>query len=116
MTESSKSVLSLFRLDGRRALVTGGSRGLGRVIARALAEAGADVVIVGRTPGDCEAAAAEIRTATGRRADAVAADVTRAADVDRLAAEATAGGRHVDVLVNSAGLNVRGLVDGLAEA
>ena len=50
--ENQMSVLDLFRLDGKRALVTGASRGLGRVMALALADAGADIVITGRTDGD----------------------------------------------------------------
>ena len=61
------SVLDRFRLDGRRAVVTGASRGLGRVMALALAEAGADVIITGRTPETLAATAGEIR-ARGREA------------------------------------------------
>src|SRR5687767_11600973 len=105
MTTTSRSTLDQFRIDGRRALVTGGSKGLGRVIATALAEAGADVIVVSRTAAECEAAAAAIRDATGRRVDAIAADVTRHDEVERLAAEATRDGARVDILVNSAGLN-----------
>lgn len=116
MTHPESGVLNRFRLDGRLALVTGGSKGLGRVIAGALAEAGADVVVVSRTRSACESAAAEIRAATGRRAWAVAADVARADDVDRLAAEVGRDAGPVDVLVNSAGLNVRGPAGSLAEA
>ena len=81
-----------------------------------MAEAGADVVLVTRTPAECESAAAVIRQATGRRAEAFAADVGRADDVDRLAAEAGRDGRAVDILVNSAGLNIRGPVQTLSEA
>ena len=55
------SVLDRFRLDGRRAVVTGASRGLGRGMALALAEAGADVVITGRTAETLDATAGEIR-------------------------------------------------------
>jgi NAD(P)-dependent dehydrogenase (short-subunit alcohol dehydrogenase family) len=114
-TNPAKSVMDLFRLDGRRALVTGGSKGLGRVIAQALAEAGADVAVVSRTLAEGEAAAKGIRDATGRRTWAYAADVTRAADVDRLADEAARAAGPVDVLVNSAGLNIRGPVGSLTE-
>ena len=112
MDSAAKTVMDLFRLDGRRALVTGGSNGLGRTIAEALAQAGADVVVVSRTASECERAAGEIASATGRRALAIAADVTRAEDVDRLAAEAGA----IDVLVNSAGINIRGPAATLTEA
>jgi NAD(P)-dependent dehydrogenase (short-subunit alcohol dehydrogenase family) len=116
MTDQPKRVLDLFRLDGRRALVTGGSKGLGLVIAGALAEVGADVVVVSRTPAECEAAAAAIRQSGGRRAWAVAADVTQAADVERLAAHVEREVGPIDVLVNSAGLNIRGPADALGEA
>ena len=54
-------VMDLFRLDGKRALVTGGSRGLGRAIAQALGEAGADLILVGRTRDTLEKAARELR-------------------------------------------------------
>jgi NAD(P)-dependent dehydrogenase (short-subunit alcohol dehydrogenase family) len=111
-----KHTLDLFRLDGRRALVTGGAKGLGKVIAITLAQAGADVVINSRTAGECEATAREIATATGRKAIGIAADVSRAADVDRLAqaAESTIG--PIDILVNSAGINVRAPIEQLSEA
>ncbi len=73
---AERKVLDTFRLDGRRALVTGGNRGLGRVIAQALAEAGADVAVASRSLDSCREAADEIAAATGRRAMAFAADVT----------------------------------------
>ncbi|QEL15078.1 SDR family NAD(P)-dependent oxidoreductase [Limnoglobus roseus] len=113
---SGKTVLDLFRLTGRRALVTGGTKGLGRVISQALAEAGADVAVVSRTPADCEEAAAAIRAATGRQTLGVAGDVTAAADVDRLAARVEGEFGPIDILVNSAGLNIRGPVESLGEA
>ena len=53
---AQKNVLDFFRLDGRRALVTGGAKGLGLIIATALAEAGADVAIASRTLAECETA------------------------------------------------------------
>lgn len=109
------TILDQFRLDGRRALVTGGSKGLGRVIATALAEAGADLVITARTAAECEQAAREISEATGRQAVAIPADVSNAADVDRLFQRATAE-RPIDILINSAGVNVRGLVAEISEA
>ena len=108
-------VLELFRLDGRRALVTGGAKGLGQVIATALAEAGADVAIASRTLADCEKTADEIRSSTGRRAFAFAADVTQAAEVGKLAASIENELGPVDILVNNAGINIRGAAEELSE-
>ena len=110
------SVLDGFRLDGRRALVTGGASGLGHVIATALAEAGADIAIASRTHETCERAASELTRATGRRARAFRADVTAAADVERLAREVEDGFGAVDILVNNAGINIRGPIEQLTEA
>ncbi len=67
-------ILDLFRLDGKRAVVTGASRGLGRSMALALADVGADVVITGRTQETLDATAAEIR-ALGRQSWTVKADM-----------------------------------------
>jgi NAD(P)-dependent dehydrogenase (short-subunit alcohol dehydrogenase family) len=111
-----KRVLDQFRLDGRRALVTGGNRGLGRAIAQALAEAGADVAVASRGLDSARAAAEEIAEATGRRARAFAADVARAEDVERLVAEVEGGLGPLDILVNNAGINVRGPSPELTEA
>jgi NAD(P)-dependent dehydrogenase (short-subunit alcohol dehydrogenase family) len=111
----TSSVLDSFRLDGRIALVTGGSRGLGLVMATALAEVGADIAIAGRAIDQARASAAEIALATGRRVEAFSVDVTVAADVQRLVADVERSLGPVDVLVNSAGVNIRGSVDQLTE-
>ena len=74
------SVLDRFRLDGRRALVTGGGTGIGKGLAQALAEAGADVAVCGRTEDTLKRTVAEIES-RGARARAIAADVTSADDV-----------------------------------
>ena len=110
------SVLDSFRLDGRRALVTGGSRGLGRVMAEALAQAGADVAITSRSPESAAEAAAALAAATGRNVRGFAADVQASASITRLADEVEATLGPVDILVNNAGINVRGASDQLAEA
>ena len=112
----SRTVLDQFRLEGRRALVTGGGRGLGRVIAQALAEAGADVAVASRTFSTCEAAAGEIAATTGRRALAFAADVAVDAEVRHLVAEVEKALGPIDILVNNAGVNIRGAAEELAEA
>ena len=89
-------------LSGRTAVVTGGGRGIGREIALALAEAGADVALGARTEGEIEAVAAEVEAA-GRRALAVPTDVADPAQVERLVAAAISAFGQVDVMVNNAG-------------
>ena len=75
------SVLDQFRLDGKRAVVTGASRGLGRVMALALADVGADIVITGRTAETLDATAADIR-ARGRQAWTVVVDMAVPAECE----------------------------------
>jgi NAD(P)-dependent dehydrogenase (short-subunit alcohol dehydrogenase family) len=111
------TVLDQFRLEGRRALVTGGGKGLGLVIATALAQAGADVAIASRTEADVTAAAAAIRAETGRRVIAATADVVDPDQVTALAETVEAGlGGPIDILVNNAGINIRGSVAELSVA
>jgi NAD(P)-dependent dehydrogenase (short-subunit alcohol dehydrogenase family) len=96
------SVLDKFSLTGRTAVVTGATRGLGRAFARALAEAGANVVVVGRD----ENAAAQVEEeigALGVGVRTVLGDVTRRADVERMLEETVASFGRADVLVNNAG-------------
>jgi NAD(P)-dependent dehydrogenase (short-subunit alcohol dehydrogenase family) len=112
----TKSVMDRFRLDGRTALITGGARGLGRTMAVALAQAGANIALSGRSKEACEQAAAEIAAATGRTVGAFAADVTRLADVEQLAADIDRELGPVDILVNNAGINIRGPIQQLTEA
>ncbi|HVV08279.1 3-oxoacyl-ACP reductase family protein [Amycolatopsis sp.] len=97
------ALLDLFRLDGKVALVTGASSGLGAGFARALAEVGADVVLAARRTDRLEGVAEEIR-GLGRRALAVRADVSEPADCDSLVAAATSEFGHVDILINNAGV------------
>src|SRR5262245_13656437 len=113
--QTGKNVMELFRLDGRVALVTGGSKGLGRVITQAFAEAGADVAVVSRTLEDCQKAANEIVESTGRRAVAFAVDVTSSEDLKRMAAEIEGSLGTVDILVNNAVINIRGLIGELSK-
>jgi len=109
-------VLDSFRLDGKIALITGGSKGLGLTMATALAEAGADVALSGRTIATCNDSAKALASATGRRAKGFAADVTSAPDIERLVKEVENSLGPIDILINNAGVNIRGTVDQLAES
>ena len=92
-----------FDLTGKCAIVTGGSKGLGRVIAAALARAGADVALVSRTPDELARAAAALRT-HGHRVLAVPADVTDEASLERMVGQVIEQFGQIDVLVNNAGV------------
>ncbi|MDP2292299.1 MAG: glucose 1-dehydrogenase [Actinomycetota bacterium] len=94
----------LFELTGKVAVVTGGSRGLGREMVLAFAERGADVVIASRKIANCEAVADEVR-ALGRRALPIAYHAGSWDDADRLADAAYAEFGTVDILVNNAGMS-----------
>ncbi len=96
----------LFDLSGRVALVTGTSRGLGQYMARALAKAGADLVLTSRDISRLSAFEAEIK-ALGRRAVSVELDVRRHESIEKMAAETESAFGHLDILVNNAGCNVR---------
>jgi 2-deoxy-D-gluconate 3-dehydrogenase len=97
----------LFSLDGRVAVVTGGGRGIGRAIAIGLAQAGADVAVVGRTQEVLESAAEEIR-ALGRKAMAIPADLKEVAAIPALLDGVRSELGGLDVLVNSAGVQLTG--------
>jgi NAD(P)-dependent dehydrogenase (short-subunit alcohol dehydrogenase family) len=95
----------LFDLSGRVALVTGGSKGLGKAMARGLAEAGADVIISSRHEDELQAAAREIIAGLEVRVKSVVADLSRRAEASRLAAESLEAFGKVDILINNAGTN-----------
>ena len=97
---------SLFDLTGRTAIVTGTSRGLGQYFARALATAGADLVLTARKRDDLLPFAKEIE-ALGRRAVCLELDVRNQQSIENFAADAEAACGHLDILVNNAGCNVR---------
>lgn len=88
-------------LQDKHAIVTGGSRGIGKAIARELAREGADVAIVARTEADLEATARELAAETNRRIVPLAADVTSKEEVDRMVAQAAQQLGGLQILVNS---------------
>ncbi|UGQ11199.1 glucose 1-dehydrogenase [Yinghuangia sp. ASG 101] len=103
--ENHRSAAAIFDLTDNVALVTGGSRGLGREMVLAFAEAGADVVIASRKLAACEELAHQVRETTGRRALAVACHVAYWDDIDRMVDTVYEHFGRVDVLVNNAGMS-----------
>ena len=99
-------ILDKFRLDGKVAMVTGASMGIGRAIAVGFAEAGADVVAVARSGVLLEKLAEEVRT-LGRRCLPVAADIARVPEIERMVAAAKDCFGRIDILVNNAAINMR---------
>jgi NAD(P)-dependent dehydrogenase (short-subunit alcohol dehydrogenase family) len=96
----------LFDLSGRVAIVTGTSRGLGQYMARALAKAGADLVLTSRTRESLRGFEAEVK-GLGRRAISLELDVRNLESIERMAEDAEKAFGHLDILVNNAGCNVR---------
>ena len=109
------SALDLFSLKGRRALVTGGHMGLGITMARALADAGADVALASRTVDACKTSAAALATATGCKTAAFKVDVASADSVAQLAADVERDFGPIDILINNAGINRRGAIEDSAK-
>lgn len=98
---SADDVIDLFGLHGKTALVTGGTRGIGKMIARGLLQAGADVVIASRKADACDQAVAELLAFGPVRA--IPADLSRHEECARLATEVTGQTGSIDILVNNAG-------------
>ncbi|QFQ95851.1 SDR family oxidoreductase [Streptomyces phaeolivaceus] len=111
---SNSYLASLFSLDGRVAVVTGGSSGIGKAITGALARAGASVVIVARKEAELTATVDEL-TADGCRAARVSADLSTRAGVRAAAEQAVEAFGEPDILVNSAGVNLRPPMSELGE-
>ncbi len=107
------AILDRFRLDGKKALVTGAGRGLGRGFAYALAEAGADVAVIDILPENAEKTAAEIAAATGRQTLAIHCDITDAAAVRSAVDQVAVSFGRLDIAVNNAGISIpiKGMLD-----
>jgi NAD(P)-dependent dehydrogenase (short-subunit alcohol dehydrogenase family) len=107
--------LNIFDLTGKVALVTGGSKGLGKAMARGLAEAGADVVISSRSENELRPALEEILHGTQRRGRYIVADMGRRSEAARLARTALDLMGRVDVLINNAGTNKPQAIDAITD-
>jgi NAD(P)-dependent dehydrogenase (short-subunit alcohol dehydrogenase family) len=105
-----------FDLTGRVALITGGSKGLGKAMAEGLASAGAKVVIMSRDAKACAATAAQLRAEYGPASAAIGGDVTSEADCAAAVQQVLAQFGRLDILLNSAGINTRGPIDELSYA
>jgi gluconate 5-dehydrogenase len=102
-----------FDLHGRAAIVTGGSKGLGEAIAAGLASAGADVLLTSRHEEEVSRAARHIGDDFGRRVIGVKSDVTDPDSVDAMVQRALSEFARIDILINNAGINIRGPIDEL---
>jgi NAD(P)-dependent dehydrogenase (short-subunit alcohol dehydrogenase family) len=107
---------SLFDLTGKSALITGGSRGLGRAMARGFAEAGADVMITSRHEDELRAAVGVISKGLSQRVEMLVCDMTDLKQVDDLAKQAISRLGKVDILVNNAGTNIPQPIDQVTDA
>ncbi|MEX2317864.1 MAG: SDR family oxidoreductase [Pirellulales bacterium] len=107
----ANSILDQFRLDGQTALVVGGNRGLGLEMAKALAEAGASIFIAARDGQRNDKARIELAQRYNRPCAAITCDVTNPAEVSAAVAEAIKKMGMIDILINSAGINIRGAIE-----
>ena len=105
-----------FRLDGKTALITGGSKGLGLAMARILAEAGASVVICSRSEGELKKALGQIEVTGTARKGLVVADLVKRSEAERLAEVVQGDYGAVDILVNNAGTNKPQAIDEINDA
>jgi len=108
------SILEKFKLNNRAALITGGNRGLGKAIALALAEAGGRVALTSRSLRRAQTAAAEIEAATGQICRGYSCDVTDPEQVEAAVSQVVADFGQLEILVNNAGINIRGALDELS--
>lgn len=108
-----QSILELFKLNGRTALITGGNRGLGFAIAKALAEAGANISIAARDEKKSAEAVDKIKSTFGVGCINSFCDVTSEESVNKAVDETVAGFGKIDILINSAGINIRGRIQDL---
>lgn len=112
-SNSSLPGIKLFDLSGRAAIITGGSKGLGLDMAEGLASAGANVMLVSRNAAEGAESAAKIAESYGVKAHSFSGDVSDLSAMEAMAKEAFEDFGRIDVLINSAGINIRGAIDEL---
>ncbi len=106
--------MDLFRLEGRVALITGGSKGLGEAMARGLASAGADMLLTSRNEVEVQQTAEDIAGQYPSKVIGLGADVTKPEDAQRAVDYAVEKLGKIDILINNAGINIRGAIEDLA--
>lgn len=106
--------IKLFDMTGQTAIITGGSKGLGKAMASGLASAGARIAVVSRNQSEAEEAASEITSIHGTEAIGIQADVTQTSEIESMVATVTEHFGRIDALVNNAGINIRGPIDELS--
>jgi len=108
------NILDRFRLDGKVAVVTGGTKGLGKAMAEGLAAAGAQMALISRHGDEAGAVAAELSASSGQACRGYACDVTQPDQVDALIPQLLQDFGQIDILINNAGINLRGAIDELS--
>lgn len=111
MTKEKLPGIKLFDLNGKAAIITGGSKGLGLAMAAALASAGAQVMLVNRNTEEGIKAAQDISLDYGTLAISYGADITKKEQTEAMAKAAMDKFGQIDILINSAGINIRGAID-----
>lgn len=106
--------IDLFRLDGKSAIITGGSKGLGESMAAGLASAGADLLLTSRHGPEVEATAERLTREHGVKVIGSQSDVAKPVDVERVVERALKEFGKIDVLVNNAAINIRGAIEDLS--
>jgi NAD(P)-dependent dehydrogenase (short-subunit alcohol dehydrogenase family) len=116
MSKEKLPGIKQFDLTGKSAVITGGSKGLGFAMAAGLASAGADVMLVNRHASEGQASAEALSESYETRIVSYAADITNVEETESMAAFAMETFGKIDILINSAGINIRGAIDALSPA
>ncbi len=111
MSKETLPGIKQFDLSGKSAIITGGSKGLGLAMAAGLASAGANVMLVNRNAEEGASAAQELSTTYDTKAISFPADITDPAQTEAMAKAAMEAFGQIDILINSAGINIRGAID-----